>query len=106
MHDLVVERVGVDVARAVANSGESEGGVDVQVGLSTARRELGLAIGDGVGEEIILGHWADEGGLSRPLGGFTGEEVDSLLDSSDTAVEGSVSTVIGLVDGVRPSLEL
>lgn len=102
--DLVDDGVGGDQASSGSGSGQSQAGVDVQVGLSTTRRELDLAIGDGVGEEVVLGEGTLEGGLGGPLGGFSGEEVDGLLDGSDTSIQGGVSTVVGLVDGVRPPL--
>jgi hypothetical protein len=102
--NLVDDGISADESNSGAVSGQSQAGVDVQVGVSTARRELGLAIGDAVGDEVILGKRTDKGGGSGPLGRLTGEEVDGFLNGSDTGIEGSVSTVIGLVDGVRPSL--
>lgn len=104
MGNLVDDRVGADVSLSTAGSGQSQARIDVQIGLSSTRRELGLAICDRIGDEVILGERTLEDGLGRPLCGFSAEEVDSLLNGSNTRIQVGISTVVSLVDGVRPTL--
>jgi hypothetical protein len=104
VNDLVGDGVGRNQSSSTTSSSQSQTGVDVQVGLSATRREFGLSVGDGIGDEVILGEWASEDGLSRPLSRLSAEEVNGLLNSSNTSIQGGVATVISFVDGVGPSL--
>ena len=82
----------------------SQAGIDVKGAGDTALAEDQSLLLDCIPEVVISSVWPFERGLGRELLGVTGKVVDGLLDGGDASIERVVAAVLGLVDGVGPSL--
>src|SRR5690606_1809367 len=99
---LSVHGIGGDETRAgrVLGVVDTDLGVDVEGLDLTARSPDGGGEWDLVVDEIVLGDWAGEVGLSGGLDLLAGEVVGGLLGGSDSLVESDESTSVDTKDGV------